>query len=97
MFEMIRKRFDALGAALAAVAVAALFSAPAARAAQTAQAPADQSALAQTWIRSLALQAAAYGIPIVAMYNLRSTVAFGANPGSRPNQIWHVEDIATPF
>jgi hypothetical protein len=51
---------------------------------------------AQTWVHSLALQAASYGVPIVAMYNLRSSVSFGSNAAARPNQIWRVEDIATP-
>lgn len=57
---------------------------------------APPAAPAQQWVRSLALQAAGYAVPIVAMYNLRSTVSFGANAGARPNQIWRVEDIATP-
>lgn len=35
-------------------------------------------------------------MPIVAMYNLRNTVCFGSKAGTGPNQIWRVEDIATP-
>jgi hypothetical protein len=98
MFEIIHKRVDTLRAALVAVALAAtaLSLPPAARADQTAQAPADQATPAQTWVQSLALQAATYGVPIVAMYNLRNTVAFGPNAKVRPNEIWRVENIATP-
>jgi hypothetical protein len=51
---------------------------------------------AQQWVRALALQAAGYGAPIVAMYNLRSTVAFGSNASTGANKIWRIEDIATP-
>jgi hypothetical protein len=95
---MIHRQLNVLRTALIAIAVATttLFSASVAHADQSVQASANQAALAQTWIRSLALQAASYGVPIVAMYNLRNTVAFGTDPQSRPNQIWRVEDIATP-
>jgi hypothetical protein len=61
----------------------------------SAAAPATQTP-AQAWVNSLALQAATFGAPIVAMYNLRSTVSFGANPAARPNEIWRLENIATP-
>jgi hypothetical protein len=94
---MTRKRFRIGSVALAVALAATAFSAASpAGGDEATQAPSDQTALAQTWIRSLALQAASYGAPIVAMYNLRSTVAFGTNQQSRPNRIWHVEDIATP-
>jgi hypothetical protein len=98
VFELVHKRLSAARVAVTAAAMAAttLSYAPAACADQATQTSADQGALAQTWIRSLALQAASYGVPIVAMYNLRNTVAFGTNAHSRPNQIWRVEDIATP-
>jgi hypothetical protein len=60
------------------------------------QASNDQLTLARTWVHSLAQQAATYAVPIVAMYNLRYTVTFGPHTKARPNQIWRVEDIATP-
>jgi hypothetical protein len=50
----------------------------------------------ETWAGSLALQAATYAAPLVAMYNLRATVAFGAKPKAPPGTIWKFEDIATP-
>ena len=34
----------------------------------------------ETWAGSLALQAATYAAPLVAMYNLRATVAVGPKP-----------------
>ncbi len=57
---------------------------------------ADQSDLGQQWVQSLALQAATYGVPIVAMYNLRNSVAFAPQAKARPNQLWRVSNIATP-
>ena len=42
------------------------------------------------------VQAATYAAPLVAMYNLRNTVAFGDNPKALPGQIWRLEDVATP-
>ena len=45
---------------------------------------------------SLAVQAAIYAVPIVAMYLLRQTVCFGPAPKARPNEIWRIRDIATP-
>lgn len=51
---------------------------------------------AASWAGALALQAATYGAPIVAMYNLRATVCFGPNAKAPPGKIWNFEDIATP-
>lgn len=48
------------------------------------------------WAYSLALQAATYGVPIVAMYLLRESTCFGPNPKAPPNEIWRLPDIATP-
>jgi hypothetical protein len=48
------------------------------------------------WLHSLALQAATYALPIVAMYNLRATVAFGPNVKAPPDEIWRIENITTP-
>ncbi|MBS0558806.1 MAG: DUF1254 domain-containing protein [Proteobacteria bacterium] len=50
----------------------------------------------ETWAGSLALQAATYAAPLVAMYNLRATVCFGPNAKAPPGKIWNFEDIATP-
>src|SRR5450759_2349621 len=38
----------------------------------------EQVQAIETWTYMLAVQAATYGAPLVAMYNLRSSVAFGA-------------------
>jgi hypothetical protein len=56
----------------------------------------QQLAAMTGWARSLALQAATYGAPIVAMYNLRQTVCIGASAKAPPGEIWRLEDIATP-
>ena len=48
------------------------------------------------WARSLALQGATFATPIVAMYNLRSTVAFGPSAKAAPGTIWNFDQIATP-
>ena len=45
----------------------------------------------KTWIYSLALQAATYGTPIVAMYNLRESNAVGPNAKVHPGQIWRMD------
>ena len=50
----------------------------------------------ETWGGSLALQAATYASPLVAMYNLRATVCFGPKSKAPPGTIWKFEDIATP-
>ena len=44
----------------------------------------------------MATQAVTYGAPLVAMYNLRSTVAVGPRAKAPPNDIWRMEDISTP-
>jgi hypothetical protein len=51
---------------------------------------------AASWAGALAFQAATYGAPIVAMYNLRATVCFGPKAKAPPGKIWNFEDIATP-
>ncbi len=50
----------------------------------------------ETWAGSLALQAATYAAPLVAMYNLRASVAFGPKSKAQPGTIWRFEDIAAP-
>jgi hypothetical protein len=58
-------------------------------------APAQEKAI-EAWAATLAVQAATYAAPLVAMYNLRDTVAFGDKPKAKPGDIWRLEDIATP-
>jgi hypothetical protein len=50
----------------------------------------------ETFVLGLALQAATYALPIVAMYNLRHTTSFGSHPKVPANEIWRVEDVANP-
>jgi hypothetical protein len=50
----------------------------------------------EAWSYTLAVQAATYAAPLVAMYNLRSTVAVGPKPKALPNSFWRLEDISTP-
>ena len=56
----------------------------------------EQVKAMETWSYTLAVQAATYAAPLVAMYNLRSTVAVGPKPKALPNTIWRMEDISTP-
>jgi hypothetical protein len=58
--------------------------------------PPAQAALIQEWSRSLAVQAATYGSAIVAMYNLRDTVAVGPKAKAPPGEIWKFNEIASP-
>jgi hypothetical protein len=57
--------------------------------------PAQMTAM-QSLVHGLALQAAMYAVPIVAMYNLRNTISFGPDAKAPPDEIWRVEGIATP-
>ncbi len=56
----------------------------------------EQTKAIEAWTQTLAVQAATYAAPLVAMYNLRSTVAVGPNPKAPPGQFWRLEDITTP-
>ena len=56
----------------------------------------EQVKAIQGWSETLAIQAATYAAPLVAMYNLRDAVAFGTKPKAAPNTIWKLEDISTP-
>ena len=60
------------------------------------QASQEQARAIEAWSATLAVQAATYAAPLVAMYNLRSTVAFGEHPKAPPGEIWRLEDITTP-
>ena len=55
-----------------------------------------QAVGAESWLSGLALQAATYAAPIVAMYNLRDTMSVGLSAKAPPNEIWRVSDIANP-
>jgi hypothetical protein len=59
-------------------------------------APTPDQIRAQTFRSSLALQAATYCVPAVAMYNLRYSVSFAPTAKSKPNEIWKFDQIATP-
>jgi hypothetical protein len=50
----------------------------------------------EEWVATLAVNAATYAAPIVAMYNLRAAVCFGTKPKAAPNTFWRLEDISTP-
>jgi hypothetical protein len=63
---------------------------------QASQAPAGDSAAGGNWLQSLALQAATYAAPIVAMYNLRATTSVGPNAKAPPNEIWRIDNVADP-
>jgi hypothetical protein len=56
----------------------------------------DQSRAIESWSYTLATQAATYGAPLVAMYNLRASVVFGPRAKAAPNTLWRLEDISTP-
>lgn len=49
-----------------------------------------------SWVSALALQAATYAMPIVAMYNLQDSTSVGPHAKVAPNEIWRIEDIASP-
>jgi hypothetical protein len=65
---------------------------------QASKAPADaeNGEGAGNWLAGLALQAATYAVPIVAMYNLRATTSVGPGAKVPPNEIWRIDDIASP-
>lgn len=92
----------ALLAAATGAGRAGVSSARAQEAAPASGAPAARDMAAEaltsmaTWGGSLAIQAGTYAAPLVAMYNLRSTVCFGPKAKAPPGTIWKFEDIATP-
>jgi hypothetical protein len=56
----------------------------------------EDEAQPASWISSLALQAATYAMPIVALYNLRDSTSVGPHAKVPPNEIWRIEHIASP-
>src|SRR5271170_4902396 len=91
-----RMFFAGTGAVSISIATAAAISiAKADEASQRATAPAaSQTKGADDWLGALALQAATYAAPIVAMYNLRDTTSVGSHAKVAPNEIWRISDIA---
>jgi hypothetical protein len=83
---------------IAAVLVAALMAMPAQAASQKKgpSASPEQVKAIEAWTGTLAIQAATYAAPLVAMYNLRSTVVFGPKAKAKPNEIWRMENVSTP-
>jgi DNA sulfur modification protein DndE len=97
--ELFVGALAASGAALGAFAGFA----PGVAAAATTGAPVDPSAARaeaikgiEAWTSSLAVQAATYAAPIVAMYLLRDSTCFKPGAKVKPNEIWRIENIATP-
>src|SRR5262245_43930618 len=90
----ISRSFSLLAAMLAASTL--LEGMPAAAAGAQPKASPEQIQAIGTWTYTLAVQAATYCTPLVAMYNLRSTVALGPKPKAKPNEIWRLTDISTP-
>src|SRR5271170_6835501 len=94
-------RRSVVGAGAALLAAVAGASAAVVRSVAAEETPTDAGAPPAakdptTWGGSLAIQAATYAAPLVAMYNLRSTVCFGPKAKAPPGTIWKFEDIATP-
>src|SRR5215470_12238648 len=81
--------------ACATVTLAAVISNAEVRAQRLEGTPEQLKAI-EAWTATLAVQAVTYGAPLVAMYNLRSTVAVGPHSKAPPNEIWRMEDISTP-
>jgi hypothetical protein len=60
------------------------------------QVAANEAAGQRAWVSALALQAATYAVPIVAMYNLRHATSVGPQAKVPPNEIWYIDNIASP-
>ncbi len=83
-------------AALAVSVALALVAATSVAQDKAPQASPEQVKAIETWTYTLAVQGATYCAPLVAMYNLRSSVAFGPKPKAKPNTFWRLDDISTP-
>ena len=71
---------------LIALSVAlALATGPVAAQRKAPSASPEQVKAIENWTYTLAVQAATFAAPLVAMYNLRSTVAVGPKPKALPN------------
>jgi len=94
--DLIVGALAASGGALAATAWPAT-----ARADEAADVPASPASAklvkgVEVWAGSLAVQAATYAVPLVAMYLLRDATCFKSSAKAKPNEIWRIENIATP-
>ncbi len=97
MFTLIARQFRVgLWALVAATLPVSIAYGDAAPAAISGRASPEQIRAMQSLAHALALQAAMYAVPIVAMYNLRNTISFGPDAKAPPDEIWRIEDIATP-
>ncbi len=95
--DLLISALAASGAAL--TAVGAQQSARADEAIETPPPAKDPSAAVkgvELWSGSLAVQAATYAAPMVAMYLLRDATCFKPGARAKPNAIWRIENIATP-
>jgi hypothetical protein len=62
----------------------------------SAELPPEQVQAIGSWSKALAIDAATYCAPIVAMYNLRYSIAFAPTARAKPGEIWRFTNIATP-
>lgn len=96
----LNRRALLAGSSLISVVGATLASAGHAAAAENPAAAHDVSPEVRkemaTWVYSLALQAATYAAPIVAMYLLRDSISTGTGAKAAAGQIWKMADISTP-
>jgi hypothetical protein len=88
----ITRRAVVAGAGVLSVSIANADDAPR----QAAPVDARQATGSESWISGLAVQAATYAVPIVAMYNLRDSTSVGPRAKVPPNEIWRIENIASP-
>ncbi len=91
-----RKAFAYSAVAGTAIALAARESPSAEAQQKTLKANPQQLEAIQGWTATLAVQAATYAAPLVAMYNLRASVALGPKPKAPPGKLWRIQDISTP-
>lgn len=93
---MTKPRNHRFLAALAVVLVLVLAAVPVTAQEKKPSASPEQVKAIEAWTGSLAVQIATYAAPLVAMYNLRSTVAFGPKAKAAPGSIWYQDTISTP-
>jgi hypothetical protein len=80
---------------MCATALCAILAGAAAQAQETHYSPEQQAAI-KAYAHTLAVSAATFAAPVLAMYNLRDTVAVGPNAKVRPNHLWRLPTIETP-
>lgn len=76
---------------VAVVACAASLAFPA-----SAQAPPETMQAVTAIVKSASIEAATYCAPIVAMYNLRYSIALAPTAKAKPGEIWRFAEIASP-